>query len=146
MIVPQQLIHAIQSSDLTRLPFYGNAMSFSVMGITPAQLNAGYYIVLPSHMLKLTVLDIFFRVNSAQIGAVTDVRLSTDEATPVDIFTVLQANATSGVKLSPESANMSLGAGFAVALQQGAGILLKKTGSDATGAFTLDLILTISAK
>jgi len=145
-MLPVQLKHAIQSTDLSRPPYYADAMEFAVLGITPAQLNTGHYLVLPQHMLRLVINGIFIRVNSAQIGAVTDVRISTDEATPVDLATVLQANATSGVKLNEASTNMSLGAGFAVALNQGVGIKLRKTGSDATGAFTVDVILRATAK
>lgn len=145
-MVPLQVIQSLQSSELGRPPYFGDSLEHAVMGIKPAQLNAGYYLVFPQHHLKLIVTGIFLRVNSAQIGAVTDVRIQTDEATPVVLGTVLQANATSGVKLNEQSTNLSLGAGFAVALNQGVGIKFVKTGSDATGAFTVDIILRLSVR
>lgn len=145
-MVPLQLIQSFQSSDLGRRPFYGDSLEHAVMGITPAQLNAGYYLVFPQHHLRLIVTGMFLRVNSAAIGAVTDIRIQTDEATPVVLATVLQANAGSGVKLNEAATNMALGAGFAVALNQGVGLKLAKTGSDATGAFTVDIILRLSAR
>lgn len=145
-MTPTQFIHAIQSTDLERKPFYADEMVVPVLGITPAQVNAGYYLMLPVHMLKLTVTGIFLRVNSAGIGAVTSLDIATDEATPVNIASVVQANLGSGVRLNEASTNTVLGAGFAVTLNQGVGIKVGKTGSNATGAFTLDVILRLTAK
>lgn len=145
-MIPTQLIHAIQSTDLERKPFYSDEIVVPVLGITPAQVNANYYLVLPSHMLRLTVTGIFIRVNSAAIGALTTLDITTDEATPVNLASVAQANLTSGVKLNEASTNTVLGAGFATTLNQGVGIRIGKTGAAATGAFTVDVILRLSAK
>lgn len=147
-MLPVQLKLAIQSTDLSRPPYYADAMEFAVLGITPAQVNAGYYLVLPQHMLRLVVTGIFLRVNSAAIGALTTLEIRTDEATPVVIASAAQANLGSGVRLNEASTNTVLGAGFATALQQGAGIKIAKgTGdADATGAFTVDVILRMTAK
>lgn len=145
-MVPLQLIQSLQSSDLGRPPFYGDSLEHAVMGITLTQLNAGHYLVFPQHHLRLIVTGIFLRVNSAAIGAVTDVRIQTDEATPVVLATLAQADATLGVKLNEVATTLTLGAGFAVALNQGVGLKLVKTGSDATGAFTVDIILRLSAR
>jgi len=145
-MVPVNLIHAVNSSDLERKPFYGQTTTFAFMGITTAQLNAGRYLILPTHMLRLKVLNVFLRVNTAAVDLVTTVNLSTDEATPVDIASWAQANLTSGAKFDTQVSTTVLGAGFAVALQQGAGILLKKVGTAATNAFTIDVILTLTAQ
>lgn len=146
MLTPQQLIASLNSADLQRLPYYANRLDHVVLGITPAQVNAGHYIVFPNYFQQLVPTSFFMRVNSAGVGALTTLRLGTDEATPVDIFTVAQANLTSGSLWMPNSANLTLGAGFLNALKGGAGIKLYKVGSDATGAFTIDLAFGFTAK
>lgn len=145
-MTPQQIIHSLQSSDLQRLPFYANRLDHVIMGITPAQLNAGYYIIFPNHHHQLAVTDFFFRVNSAGVGALTTLRLGTDESTPTDVFSIPQVNLTSGSLWVPTSANLTLGAGFLAYQAAGVGLKLYKAGSDATGAFTLDLRIGFIAK
>lgn len=146
MLTPVQLIHSLQGTDLQRLPYYANRLDHPVLGITPAQVNAGHYIVFPNHFQQLVPVSFFMRVNSAGVGAITTLRLGTDEATPVDIFSIPQANLTTGTLWTPTSANLTLGAGFLNALKAGAGIKLYKVGSDATGAFTIDLEFGFTAK
>lgn len=146
MLTPQQLIASLQSSDLQRMPYYANRLDHAVMGITPAQLNTGHYIVFPNYFQQLIVTDFFLRVNSAGVGAITTLHLGTDESTPVDIFSIPQASLTTGTLWIPNTANVTLGAGFMVALKAGVGLKLYKVGSAATGAFTLDLRIGFTAK
>jgi len=146
MLTPQQLIASLNSSDLQRLPYYANRLDHVALGITPAQVNAGFYMIFPNYFQQLVVTHFFMRVNSAGVGAVTTLRLGTDEATPVDIFSIPQANLTTGTLWFPNTANVTLGAGFMNALKAGAGLKLYKVGSDATGAFTIDLQIGFTAK
>lgn len=146
MMTPNQLLQSLQSSDLQKLPYYANRLDHVVLGITPAQLNAGHYIIFPNHGLQLIMTSFFMRVNSAGVGALTTLRLGSDEATPTDIFSIPQANLTSGSLWIPDSANLTLGAGFLTPLPAGVGVKLYKAGSSATGAFTLDLMIGFTAK
>lgn len=122
------------------LSFQQKAFVAVVNGITLAQLNAGFNILQPVHGRQLRVLNYRIVVNSATIAAVTDIRLGSTDATPVVIVTIAQAGLTSGARFSAMSTtNTTHGVGLAAKLGSGVGIKLYKTGSDATGAFTIDL-------
>jgi hypothetical protein len=120
------------------------------MGITEAQLNAGFNIINPGHNLQIRPLGFFIRINTDAVGEVTDIRLGSTASTPVVIATILQAVLVAGSRhthINGVAANgttpslVALGAGFGVALAKGVGVKLYKTGSDAaTGAPTIDVI------
>jgi len=81
-------------------------------------------------------------VNSATIAAVTDIRLGSTDATPTVIVTIAQAGLTSGARFSAMSTtNTTHGAGLSAKLGSGVGVQIYKTGSAATGAFTIDVLL-----
>jgi len=146
-MTPLQLLSALKGgTDISKLPYYANRLDWERLAITPAQINAGEYIISPGHYQKLIPTWFFMRVNSASIGALTALKVGTDESTPVEILSVPQANLTSGTIWIPGSSNLTLGAGFMAALTQGAGVKIYKTGSDATGAFTVDLCLGFTAR
>lgn len=133
------------------LPFQNTPFVAISMGITEAQLNAGYNIIDSGHNLRIRVHGFLIRVNTDAVGEVTDVRLGSTNSTPVVIVTIAQAVLVAGSKHMPlhgVAANgttpsaVTLGAGFAVALGKGDGVKLYKTGTDAsTGAPTVDVIV-----
>lgn len=146
-MTPMQLLSALKGgTDIQKLPYYAARLDWERLAITPTQINTGEYIINPGHYQRLVPTWFFLRVNSASIGALTTLVVGTDEATPVVIFSIPQANLTSGTMWIPGSTNLTLGAGFATALTQGCGIKIYKTGSDATGAFTVDLIFGFTAR
>lgn len=124
------------------LPFQQKMNVCCINGITPAQLNAGFNLIAPGHGRTLRVLSFRVVVQAATIAAVTDIRLSSTEATPTDIATFAQAGLTSGARLgSGSTSGVVFGAGFPFKLANGQGVQLRKTGSTATGAFTVDVLL-----
>ncbi len=109
-------------------------------GITPGQLNSGYTLINNfGGGVEIRPVGFLIIVNSAAVGAVTDIRLSSLESTPTDIVTIAVANLTLGAKLDQANANAVLGAGFGAVLPIGYGVQLRKTGASATGAFTIDV-------
>lgn len=132
------------------LSYMGHTYTAVSLGITLTQLNAGYNIIDSGHNCRVRIIDFFIRVNTDAIAAVTDVRLGSTEATPTVIATILQAVLTTGSRHTPLNgvgtdgvtpSLVSLGAGFAAKLAKGHGVKLYKTGSSATGSFTVDVIL-----
>lgn len=141
MSTPAYILQANTNKDSQPKNYHELIHVTVAKGITPAQLNAGYNVINnPGPGAQIRPVGFLLIVNSASVGALTDIRISSLEATPTDIVTWAQANLTSGAKLAPADANSSLGAGFGAAIAAGYGIQLRKTGSSATGAFTLDLI------
>lgn len=98
---------------------------------TLAEINAGKTIK-PIRPGQLVVLDFMLRVTGGFATAV-DVRLSDLSSGPVDIATIAIAQMTNGAKHTPESANVTLGAGFDAPLTPPVGLQIRKTGSAATG-------------
>lgn len=145
MTLPQFVLAALNKNagEKQNLPFHFVMAALPVYAITPAQVNAtAGFSVIPGSLYSQSMLIHSFRlrVNTAGVGAVTDLRLQTTDATPVVVATFAQAQLTSGAVLSPMSTGVTLGAGFCVKLTPGIGLVLIKTGSAATGSFTLDLI------
>ena len=111
-------------------------------GITLAQLNAGFNLISPGHGRQIRVNSYRIVVQAATIAAVTDIRLGSTDATPVVITTIAQAGLTSGARFSDMSTtNVTHGAGLSTKLGSGQGVQLYKTGSAATGAFTVDVVI-----
>lgn len=136
--------------------------------VTLAQLNAGKQLVFGQSAVRWRVLD----VKASVIGTfttLTDVRLSTDEATPVDIITIPAASLVGGVSLSSsltpaivkptggatidaesrtaigsivDAGGFVLGAGFNAKLGAGAGIQARKTGSAGAGGTSIEFLIT----
>lgn len=113
-----------------------------INGITPAQLNAGFNLIAPGHGRQIRVNKFRIVVNGATIAAVTDIRIGTTDATPLLIATLAQAGLTAAARFSDMSASgVVVGAQLSVKCGSGIGIQLYKTGSTATGAFTIDVLL-----
>lgn len=107
---------------------------------TRAQINAGLAIV--AAIPGATITPIAYTMTCiGAFGALTDIRISTSDASPVDIFTVAQADLTDGSKHGTVSSTTTLGAGFAVAGTKGKGINIRKTGSTATTATSATVTL-----
>jgi len=114
-----------------------------VASATLAEVNAGKVIYQPRLGSKLTPVGIDLRVTGL-FEALTDIRISSYDpagGSPVDVATVAQAALTDGAKLNQASATMVLGAGFAAALTAGHGLQIRKTGSTATTATKVDVVI-----
>lgn len=154
MQIPLQILQAEVNRQAQVWPFDGMVLETVAKGITPAQLNAGYDLIgnFQSNA-KLKVVGFLIIVNSATIGAVTDIRLRYKNSTNTVIATILQAVLTSGSKHTPlgglngtTPSAVALGAGFGAVTTPGRGVELVKTGSDATGAFTIDVMVLYSIR
>lgn len=130
---------AIQADQCLPLAFPAvNAVSGR---ITLAEVNAGINILklIGGPSIIRVVPGFVFRPIGGAFAALTDIRLSTDAGTPVDIVTMDQANLT-------ENAYMVLGgtgvttnlAAFLVNLASNSGLQIRKTGDAGTTATHLD--------
>lgn len=147
-MTPTQVIQAMVDKGLTNFNYHGNVLAVTKKGLVAADLTDAGYKLISDMVANFSIVPVGFLVviNSAAITGLTDLRLSTTDSTPVDIATVAQANLTSGSKHVPEGANTTLGAGFLAAGNPGRGIVLRKTGSAAAGAFTLDITVLFTLK
>lgn len=105
---------------------------------TLADVNAGLVILPPVAGVQYALTAIHILVTGA-FTTLTDIRISTDEATPTDIFTVVQAQLGDGVKHSHLTGTNTLGAAFWAALALGAGVVLRKTGGTAAGGTSITI-------
>lgn len=146
---PQFLINAmnVNSGERSVKPFTFSTLTGIVTGITLAQANAGIMLVAPGYpSIQAMVFELWLRVNSASVGNANNILIQTTDPTPVVIATFANAQLTSGAKLTSTSTGVTLGAGFLAKLNPGIGIQLKTSGGDATGAFTLDVRLSITPR
>lgn len=81
---------------------------------------------------KYVVHD-FLLIFAGNAATAIDIRLSSNNATPVDIVTVAVANAGDGDKRAPADATAVLGAGFNAELGSGDGVQIRETGNTLTG-------------
>lgn len=81
---------------------------------------------------KYRIIGFLLRFNGNAATA-DDIRLSTTASTPVDIATVLIANAADGDKRNEADATAVLGAGFNAENASGEGVLIRETGTNLTG-------------
>jgi len=102
---------------------------------TQAEIIAGKTIVVarkPNQTLK----PLGFRMEATgSFSTLTDIRISSDNDTPVDIATVTQSNISG--RMSLDSGTVTVGAGMDANLGAGDGIQLRSTGSDMTGGGSL---------
>jgi hypothetical protein len=107
--------------------------------VTQAQLNAGQIIV-PADPLRNIIPVGAQVIVTGSLSALTDLRISDTNGTPVDIVTILQAQLTNGANLSTYGGTgITLGT-FGLAVTAGAGIQVRKTGSAATGGTSVLVI------
>lgn len=102
---------------------------------TMAEIIAGKTIVVarkPNQVLK----PIDFRIEATgTFSTLTDIRIASDNATPVEIVTVTQSNITG--RMSLDTGTLTVGAGLDANLGAGDGIKLRQTGTDMTGGGSL---------
>jgi len=98
-----------------------------------ADINSGIAIVPAISGITYTPLR-FRLVPNGSFAALTDIRLSDTASSPVDIVTIAQAEAGSGVIHSDSSGTNTIGAGFLAPLTADKGIQIRKTGSSGTTA------------
>jgi len=148
MIVPTQLIQAMVDKGFTNFNYHGNMMAVTKKGLVAADLTDAGYKLIGDMIANFSIVPVgfFAVVNTAAITGLTTLRLSTGDATPVDIATFAVADLTSGSKHVPETANVVLGTGFLAAGNPGKGLVLRKVGSAAAGAFTLDITVFFTLK
>ena len=147
-MTPTQVIQAMADKGLTNFNYHGNAMAVTKKGLVAADLTDAGYKLIADMVANFSIVPIGFLVviNTDAVGGVTTLRLSTTDATPVDIATFAVADLTAGSKHVPETANVTLGAGFLAAGNPGRGIVLRKVGSAASGTFTLDITVLFTLK
>lgn len=107
---------------------------------TLADINAGLSLLPPVSGVQYAVTGIHILVNGA-FTTLTDIRISTDEASPTDILTIVQAQLGDGVKHSHLTGTNTLGAAFWAALALGYGVQVRKTGSTGAGGTSLTIRL-----
>jgi hypothetical protein len=109
--------------------------------VTLAQINAGFTLV--AAVAGQTLTPVGFRVKcTGAFAALTDIRLSDTNSSPVDIATIAQAQATDGAIFTENGASgLTFGAGFGAALTAAKGIQIRKTGSTGTTATGCDVIV-----
>ncbi len=114
--------------------------------VTLAELNAGHTILPAPAGRKLKVVDFFIKFTGTFTTA-TDIRLSDLASSPVDIVTIVIAQAGDGVYHTRSKGTNTLGAGFMADLTAGKGIQLRKTGSSAAGgtSITVQVMYRVTA-
>lgn len=115
-------------------------IEFSTEGsVSLSELNAGKVVLAPLPGSRFRVVGFFLRFVGTFASA-TDIRVSTTNATPVDIATVAIANATDGAVVSEVTNNRALGT-FPLLTDNNIGIQIRKTGSNATGGTRIDYVI-----
>ena len=98
---------------------------------TLAQINAGMAILADDPNRTILPVGIFLKVTGS-FSSLTDIRLSDNAASPVDIVTFAQAQLTNGTAFGLTSTGVTIGAGFGVKLTAGKGVNIRQTGSAGT--------------
>ena len=128
-------------SDLSALAGPVVDMTYTLVATaTLAQINTGTTILAGVSGRSITVVGVT-AFSTGAFAAATDVRLSDTTGTPVDIATYPVAVLTDGAVVGEAVSTVVLGAGFATALAAGKGLQVRKTGSTATTATSLRLIV-----
>jgi hypothetical protein len=148
MNIPTQLIQAMVDKGFTNFNYHGNMMAVTKKGLVAADLTTTGYVLIGDMLANFGIVPVgfMFVVNSAAITGLTTLRLSTSDATPVDIATLAVADLTSGSKHVAATANVTLGAGFLAPGNPGKGLVVRRVGSAAAGAFTLDVVVFFTLK
>ena len=114
----------------------------TIVAVTLAELNAGKNIIPPFGTNKLRVTGTTLTFNGAFTTA-TDIRVSTTESTPSDLMVVAIAGATDNARVDETDdtdANVTITTdNYNEALAAGAGIQLRKTGSNAAGGTDIEV-------
>jgi hypothetical protein len=116
--------------------------------VTVAEANAagGETLIAGVAGKQITVHDFEVITIGGAAGAVTSVDLESDNETPVVVAALAAAALTENAIVKPNSANVTLGAGYHVALGAGDGLRIIKNGSDITTAtsFKVYVVYTIA--
>ena len=111
--------------------------------VTLAQLNAGHNIV-PGHgAVRPRVVGVRLRFNGTFTTG-TDMRISTDEATPTDLMTVAVAGMLTGeihTDTDDQDSDITISADMYTKLAAGVGIQIRKTGSSMAGGTSIDVLI-----
>lgn len=108
---------------------------------TLAQINAGYTAIAADANRKIVPVGARIKCNGS-FTTLTDIRLSDTAASPVDILTLNQAQATSGAIASDQGGTgVTVGAGFGAALTSGKGVQIRQTGSAGAGGTSVEGLL-----
>src|SRR3954466_2088818 len=67
--------------------------------VTLAQLNAGFVLIPPDASKTIIVVDVLV-VTTGIFAGLTDIRISDTAASPIDIITIAQAQATNGARFT----------------------------------------------
>lgn len=107
---------------------------------TLAQINAGLVLVPAVAGKSITVTNVLARV-LGNFATGTSVELESS-ATAVAVETIAEAGLTTGAVLFPTTANVTVGAGFGVALPVGEGLSLANNGAAQTGGTSITFTIT----
>ena len=114
-----------------------------VKTVTLAQLNAGHKLVFGYGAVRLRVTGVRFRFNGTFTTG-TDMRLSTDASTPIDLMTIAVAGMLTTeihTDTDDQDSDITVAANMYATLAAGSGLQLRKTGSDMAGGTSIDVIL-----
>lgn len=109
---------------------------------TLAQINAGLVLIPAVAGKSITVTNVLARVLGA-FATGTSVELESS-ATTVAVETLAEAGLTNGAVLFPTTANVTVGAGFGVALPVGEGLSLANNGANQTAGTNITFTITYS--
>lgn len=133
--------HIIQNTGVGRMAGVMPLVESQQFSATLAEIIAGKTILPPIPGFCYKVID-FLLFFAGTADDATDIRLSSTDGTPVDIATILIADAADGDKVGAVSAEAVLGAGFNAELSSGQGVLIRETGTTLTGTTGVTGIIT----
>lgn len=146
-IVGYSLDNASADGDLIRVMMIeagsvtaGQLQSITVTA-TLAEINAGKTLIPAVSGKSIKVTDYIMRVSGGWATA-TSVDLQSSNATPVKVNVALIAALTNGAVIVPPTANVTLSAGFGVALGSGDALKVVNVGTAGTGGTSITYTIT----
>lgn len=111
--------------------------------VTLAQLNADHILVPGYGAVRLRVVGVRLRFNGTFTTG-TDMRISTDEATPTDLMTIAVASMVTTeihTDTDDQDSDITIAAAMYTKLAAGAGIQIRATGSTMAGGTSIDVLV-----
>jgi hypothetical protein len=108
----------------------------AIVSATLAEINAGKVLVATVSGKQIKVVGLELQVVGTFLTG-TSVEVEDDNATPVVVASYAQAGLADGANLLPNSANVTIGAGYLAALTLDKNLVVSITGSDFTGGTSI---------
>lgn len=118
-----------------------NRVQTAVVTATLAEINAGKVLIPGSTGQAITVSSVIARVTGT-FATGTSVELESTNGTPVPVLTYAETAIAGTTVLVNNAANVTVGAGFGVALGTGDGLQVVNNGSAQTGGTSIEFTIT----